>query len=45
MTSLEAPLSAGNRLPLSKIPVGTFVYNVELKPEGGAKIARGAGRI
>jgi large subunit ribosomal protein L2 len=30
-------------LPLKKIPVGTFVYNVELRPSGGAKIGRSAG--
>lgn len=41
--SEKAELKPGNRLPLSKIPVGTFVYNVELKPHGGAKIARSAG--
>ncbi|NTV44635.1 MAG: 50S ribosomal protein L2 [Candidatus Yonathbacteria bacterium] len=33
----------GNRLPLRKIPAGTFVYNVELKPGAGARIARSAG--
>ncbi len=33
----------GNRLPLGKMPVGTFVYNVELKPGAGARIARSAG--
>lgn len=38
-----AQVKAGNRLPLAKIPVGTFVYNVEIKPNGGAKIARSAG--
>lgn len=43
LTATDAPLSPGNRLPLSKIPVGTFVYNVELKERGGAKIARSAG--
>ncbi|MCK5286163.1 MAG: 50S ribosomal protein L2 [Candidatus Pacebacteria bacterium] len=43
LVSEKAELTAGNRLPLSKIPVGTFVYNVELKPEGGAKAARSAG--
>jgi large subunit ribosomal protein L2 len=32
-------------LPLKFIPVGTFVYNVELKPGGGAKIARSAGNF
>lgn len=43
--SEKAPLKKGNRLPLTKIPVGTFVYNVELKPEGGAKVARSAGNF
>lgn len=39
----DAPVKVGNRLPLGKIPVGTFVYNIELKPEGGGKIGRSAG--
>ncbi len=43
LTSESAPLTKGNRLPLSKIPVGTFVYNIEIKERGGAKVARGAG--
>jgi len=33
----------GNALPLSKIPVGTIVHNVEIKPGNGASIARSAG--
>jgi large subunit ribosomal protein L2 len=33
----------GNRLPLKKIPVGTFVYNIEIHPNGGAKLVRSAG--
>ena len=43
ITSEKAPLKPGNRLRIKNIPVGTFVYNVELKPEGGAKFARSAG--
>jgi len=43
VTSKDAPKKAGNRMPLSRIQVGTFVYNVEIKPRGGAKIARSAG--
>jgi large subunit ribosomal protein L2 len=43
ITSDSAPLELGNRLPLVKIPVGTFVYNVEIKPKGGAKLGRSAG--
>lgn len=41
--SEKAPVKVGNRLPLSQMPIGTFVYNVELKPEGGSKLARSAG--
>lgn len=43
IVSEEAPLKPGNRLLLKNIPVGTFVYNVELLPGGGAKLARSAG--
>jgi len=41
--SETAKPKVGNRLPLSKIPVGSFVYNVELKPGAGARLARSAG--
>jgi large subunit ribosomal protein L2 len=41
--SEHAELLPGNRLPLKNIPVGTFVYNIELKPRGGSKISRSAG--
>jgi large subunit ribosomal protein L2 len=43
IVSEKAELKPGNRLSLKNIPVGTFVYNVELKPRGGALIARSAG--
>lgn len=33
----------GNTLPLSKIPMGTIIHNVENKPGRGASIARSAG--
>lgn len=36
-------IEAGNSLPISEIPVGSDIYNVELKPGGGGKIARSAG--
>lgn len=45
ITSESAPVEAGNRLPLKKIPIGTFIYNVELQPNGGAKIGRSAGNF
>jgi large subunit ribosomal protein L2 len=38
-----AEIRPGNALPLRYIPVGTGVHNVELRPGGGGKIARGAG--
>ncbi len=43
IVSEKADLVPGNRMMLKNIPVGTFVYNIELKPKGGAKIARSAG--
>lgn len=43
VVSEKAKVKAGNRLPLAKIPVGTFVYAVEIKPGAGARIARSAG--
>lgn len=43
IASEEAKIKPGNSLPLNKIPVGTFVYNVEIKPQSGAKFARSAG--
>ena len=43
LVSEKAEIKLGNRLPLKNIPVGTFVYNIELKPKGGGKIARSAG--
>lgn len=39
----DAEQKPGNRLPLKNINIGTFVYNVEIKPKSGAKIARSAG--
>ena len=39
-----AEIRAGNALPLRFIPVGSTVHNVELKPGGGGKLARGARR-
>ncbi|MER3451948.1 MAG: 50S ribosomal protein L2, partial [Thermus sp.] len=39
----DAPIQAGNALPLRFIPVGTVVHAVELEPKKGAKLARSAG--
>ena len=43
LISPNAEVKPGNRLPLKKIPVGAFVYNIELHPGGGAKLVRSAG--
>ena len=39
----SADIKAGNCLPLRLIPTGTVVHAIELRPGGGAKIARSAG--
>jgi large subunit ribosomal protein L2 len=39
----RADIKPGNAMPLKSIPVGTIVHNVELKPQGGGKLARAAG--
>lgn len=38
-----ADIKPGNNLPLSLIPAGTIIHNIELRPGKGAQIARGAG--
>lgn len=41
--NVKVDILNGNCLPLSKIPQGTFVHNVELKPNKGGQLARSAG--
>jgi large subunit ribosomal protein L2 len=36
-------ITVGNALPLSEIPMGSFVHNVEIKPGKGGQLARSAG--
>ena len=43
LTSESALFETGNRLPLSKIPLGTFIHNIELSPNKGGQLARSAG--
>lgn len=43
IASSAADIKPGNAMPLSSIPVGTIVHNVEMKPEKGGQIARAAG--
>jgi len=39
----DAEIRTGNAMPLSNIPAGTFVHNIELRPGKGAQVARSAG--
>jgi large subunit ribosomal protein L2 len=39
----KAPINVGNTLPLSALPLGTIIHNVELKPGQGAIMVRSAG--
>ena len=39
----DAPIKAGNCLPIRNIPVGTQIHCIEMKPGKGAQIARSAG--
>src|SRR5690554_4899179 len=43
MAGRDAPIKAGNTLPLRNIPVGSTVHCIEMKPGKGAQIARSAG--
>lgn len=43
MNGSDAPIKAGNALPLRNIPVGSTVHCVEMMPGKGAQIARSAG--
>ncbi|WP_434779411.1 50S ribosomal protein L2 [Neisseria sp. Ec49-e6-T10] len=43
VSGAEAPIKAGNALPIRNIPVGTTIHCVEMKPGKGAQIARSAG--
>lgn len=38
-----ADIKPGNALPLSSIPTGTYIHNIELYPGKGAQLARAAG--
>lgn len=39
----DAPIEVGNALPLSKIPLGTSIHNVEMIPGKGGQMVRAAG--
>src|SRR5579872_2353473 len=43
MSGSEAPIRAGNALPIRNIPVGTTIHCIEMLPGKGAQMARSAG--
>jgi len=43
ISSKDAPITVGNTLPLSSLPLGTIIHNVELQPGQGAIMVRSAG--
>ena len=43
IASAQADVKPGNAMPLSAMPVGTIIHNVELKPGKGGQMARSAG--
>nr|AKL78993.1 ribosomal protein L2 [Euglena viridis] len=43
LSGFDVSINVGNALPLSKIPLGTNVHNVEFRPGKGGQIARAAG--
>lgn len=43
MSGPEAEIAVGNCLPLSAMPTGTVIHNVELQPGRGGQMARSAG--
>ena len=43
VSGLHVDIKVGNALPLSNIPVGTVVHNIELHPGKGGQVARSAG--
>ncbi len=43
ISGTDVDIKAGNALPISSIPVGTVIHNIELNPGRGAQFVRGAG--
>lgn len=43
ISSAKADVKPGNAMPMSSIPIGTIIHNVEMKPGKGGQIARAAG--
>ncbi len=44
-SGVDADIKPGNALPMSAIPVGTFIHGIELYPGKGAQLVRSAGNM
>ena len=45
ISDLNAPIAAGNAMPLRNIPLGAEIHNVEFQPGSGGQLARSAGTV
>ncbi|MBT9152982.1 MAG: 50S ribosomal protein L2 [Firmicutes bacterium] len=45
LTGADVDIKPGNTLPLKKIPTGTLLHNIELRPGRGAQMVRSAGGV
>nr|YP_009258490.1 ribosomal protein L2 [Netrium digitus]ANI25519.1 ribosomal protein L2 [Netrium digitus] len=45
ISSSDAPILPGNALPITNMPLGTLIHNVELQPGKGGQVARAAGSV
>ena len=45
MNGPDAEVKLGNTLPMSKIPVGASIHNIEMKPGKGGQLVRSAGNV
>ncbi|MDF1616018.1 50S ribosomal protein L2 [Petrocella sp. FN5] len=45
MSGADAEIKTGNALPLSNIPVGSQIHNIEMKPGKGGQLVRSAGNV
>ena len=43
ISSEVAPIEVGNALPLDKIPAGTAIHNIEIRPGKGGQLVKSAG--
>lgn len=45
IASEVAPVEPGNCLPLTKLPIGTMIHNIELTPKKGGQLVKSAGSV